>query len=321
MAEQMNKKLTEEKDKSEEADKSEEKEPVETESSKANEEEEVRDKNDETSEEKSEELVEADSEGSDLKDVLLAAVKLKNEPEEESDAAEKPLNLVGIAGGILRKETEQEDEKSNPISLIKIASEIFSTAEHMKSMLMEEKNERMAQRPELSDPEKLEVISNLINILVDLRIDPQFPIPWLLSYSEGIRKLNADTYLKGAFSRWAWNGLMDSKSDPDDLTNIPPASMIQLATDVMTDTELKEDTNKLGDVIDRYTSNLNAAGKLDTDTFAKLSAIVPKNKRNDFDQMTTTLLSLLEKGFFLSSTCFFLTNNILINIINRKNRL
>lgn len=296
MAEQMNKKLTEEKGKSEEAENSEQEEPVETENSKANEEEE--NEKDEASKEKSEEPVEADSESSDLKDVLLAEALPKYEPEGESDAAEKPLNLVAIAGGILSKETEQEDEKSNPISLIKIASEIFSTAEHMKSMLMEEKNERMAQRPELSDPEKLEVISNLINILVDLRIDPQFPIPWLLNYSERIRKLNAETYLKGAFSRWAWNGLTDPKSDPDDLANIPPASMIQLTTDVMADTELKEDANKLGDVIDRYTSNLNAAGKLDADSFAKLSAIVPKNKRNDFDQMTTTLLSLLEKGFF-----------------------
>lgn len=296
MAEQMNKKLTEEKDKSEEAENSEEDESVKTENSKANQEEE--DKKDKTSEEKSEEPVEAEPEGSDLKDVLLATNESKEEPEEESEASEKPLNLVAIAGGVLNKEQADESEKSNPISLIKIASEIFSTAEHMKSMLMEEKNERMAQRPELSEPEKLEVISNLINILVDLRIEPQFPVPWLLNYSENVRKLNADTFLKRAFSRWAWNGLTDPKGDSEDFENIPPASMIQLAADVMADTELKEDVNKLGDVINRYMSYLDAAGKLDVDTFAKLSAIVPKDKRNDFDQMTTTLLSLLEKGFF-----------------------
>ncbi len=319
MAEQMNKKLLEEKENVEEENSKEEKseeksemeELLETENNKSEQENEEENETDEKKTEDQEDKTTgiADSEVSDLKDVLPVKDEpqvencietLKPEPVEEiddqEDLHEKPLNLVHIAGDILNKEKEEP----SPVSLIKIASDIFNTAEQMKKQLMEEKKERLPEKHELSDSDKLEVIKNLMNILVDLRIEPQFPIPWLLSYSENIRKLNADTYLKGAFSRWAWNGLNDSKSDPDELANVAPDSMIQLASDVMADTESQEDVNKLADLIDRYTSNLNAANKLDVQTFEKLSSIVPKEKRNNFDQMTTTLLSLLEKGLFLS---------------------
>lgn len=99
---------------------------------------------------------------------------------------------------------------------------------------------------ELSDEEKLEVIKSLTNVLIDMRLEPHFPIVWLVNYMEALNKLRAESYLKAAFSRWAWNVISEMKGNSSDLVEVPPSSMVQLANDVLNDSDCtKSDINKV----------------------------------------------------------------------------
>jgi hypothetical protein len=82
------------------------------------------------------------------------------------------------------------------------------------------------------DEEKIKILSSLSKTLQDAQINPQFPITWLLFYTNALHQLNADPEVKSAFHKWTWNSLNNIKTSSNELSSIPPSVMIQLAQDV-----------------------------------------------------------------------------------------
>ncbi len=172
---------------------------------------------------------------------------------------EKPLGLIEIVDQVLDSDNKSSDlihigdqiisEKSltvneaalenneiKPINLIGIASNIFSKSNELTSV----------SKSMISDKEKLDIIRNLINIFIDLRIDPEFPISWLLLYAEELNRLNADSYLKSTFIRWCWNALNGLKPNSNELSEMLPSTFIHLVNEVLYDTDTnKNDLNKV----------------------------------------------------------------------------
>lgn len=187
---------------------------------------------------------------------------------------EKPTNLINIAGIIMNK--------SNKTPVDEIASYI-----KYRNTIRD-----LIKKKGLSDVDKLNVISTLTMALVESRIDPQFPISWLLLYSNALINLNAEQDVKTVFNRWLWNSIGDLKNNPhEQLTKIAPEVLIQLASDDNSNFE----NQKLIDFIDRYMVDLDRDNKLDVDTFYKLINATPKESRESFDQPTIILISLLKK--------------------------
>lgn len=56
--------------------------------------------------------------------------------------------------------------------------------------------------------------------------------------------------------------------------------------------------------MDRYINELNNESLLDSDTLLQVASTVPKEKRTNFDELTNVLLSVLEKGKFISISEF-----------------
>ena len=52
--------------------------------------------------------------------------------------------------------------------------------------------------------------------------------------------------------------------------------------------------------MDRYIVDMNAEQRLDVETFQKLAACIPKSKRTNFDDLTSVLLSLMQKDTSLT---------------------
>ena len=156
-------------------------------------------------------------------------------------------NLLNIAGDILvntvKDKDEEEENDSAPSNLIKITGDIFNITGRIEklSQLIPKKTKK-----ELSDKEKLEVIKSLTNVLLDMRVEPQFPIAWLLNYMDVLNKLKVESNVKSAFSRWAWSVISEMKGSSSDLVEVPPSSMVQLSNDVLNDNDwIKSDTNKV----------------------------------------------------------------------------
>lgn len=179
------------------------------------------------------------------KDAIGAQTKgssLNESLEEISDLEdEKTSNLIGMAGDIMRC--------SPPKNLINIANDIFEpeeqrsnlsriTAEVLEADKREEDEEddeevvKVLVRESVSDKEKLNIISELTLTLNELRIDPQFPISWLLLYMNSLQSLEADSLIRSTFNKWTWSGMYDLKSNTKELSSVPPSVMVQLAQDI-----------------------------------------------------------------------------------------
>ena len=147
-------------------------------------------------------------------------------------------NLKDIAGDILA-----EPSHSN---LKNITADILGNSvenDSKKGTNQEPMKAKTKAANLVSDEEKIEVIKNLTTILIDLRIDPQFPLPWLMLYSDFLNNLKAETYLRVAFTHWIWNALTDPKLDSKELIEITPEALIQLANEILLDIDYKNEIN------------------------------------------------------------------------------
>ena len=148
-------------------------------------------------------------------------------------------NLKDIAGDILAE--------PNHSNLKNITADILGNSVENDSKKATNQEQPMRPKPKAANPvsdlEKIEVIKNLTTILIDLRIDPQFPIPWLMLYSDFLNNLKADTYLRVAFTHWIWNALTDTKLDSKELIEITPEALIQLANEILLDIDYKNEIN------------------------------------------------------------------------------
>ena len=168
---------------------------------------------------------------------------------EEVRSNEAPPNLVGIASAILGFQ-EKADSASNliniadeirenekPANLINIASLIMNKhedpVEELASYLKHRHHLRtLIEANGVSEEDKLNFISVVIQALVESRVEPLFPLPWLLIYSSALHSLNADSSIKATFNRWIWASLSDLKNNAHELSTIPPPVIIQLTRDV-----------------------------------------------------------------------------------------
>lgn len=159
---------------------------------------------------------------------------------------EKPKNLIDVAGEIL-------DDNKKPNSLIKVAGEILDKDEPKPKNLIDVAGEILSapkqstsapqiaeliansSKPKASKDEILKVIQSLTNTLDELKIEPQFPLPWLLQYVNKLHELNADPKVKAAFNRWTWNAINDPKNSGVELSDVKPEVMVQMAKDAGAD--------------------------------------------------------------------------------------
>ena len=204
-------------------------------------------------------------------DLLKVASKLNKFKDDDDDddettttqqnrSSSDPISTLNIAIGLMNM-ANKDDDHSMPSNLVNIASDIRGQAStsNLKNIASEVRdNDRSSQQPEeiasyikyrnslrsllekngVSDHDKLNVINVLTNTLVDLHIEPHFPIAWLLMYSNALHNLNADASTKVAFNRWLWASIGDLKNSPQELSKIPPPVIIQLAHDVKNNNEV-----------------------------------------------------------------------------------
>jgi hypothetical protein len=171
--------------------------------------------------------VETESKPTNL--ISMAADILKTEP--------KPTNLINMTGDILNK----DDSKSN---LIKIMEDIVrpndpkSSIDRITSQIIKNANSDDKSNntiPKIKDPshqDKLQIISAITKKLKELRLEPQFPLPWLLNYLNALHNLDADADVKSAFNHWAWDAMHDLKNDSNELGSIPPSVIEHMAADI-----------------------------------------------------------------------------------------
>jgi len=174
----------------------------------------------------------------DLKQVIGEILE-KDRQAEEAETSDDEIvaneNLKGIAGDILTETPRQQDSPSPEVGshLVQIVGEVIGA-------------EESAQEEVLSDADKLQVIKSLADLFIDLRLEPQFQLSWLLAYTQALEKLNADSYLRAAFARWAWTSLAELKAGADELAEVAPEAMVQLAGDMANDYEwFRNDTAKV----------------------------------------------------------------------------
>lgn len=165
------------------------------------------------------------------------------------DRSDKPQNLINMMSDILyssssagskpsssSNQSAQKEDKSDDHTakgnLVKIMSDVLKPEEKPK-----------LQKKNLNDKEKLEVVTDVTKQLKELRIDPPFPMPWLMVYLENLNKLDADDDVKSTFSKWATDALnklnLNNEADTNELSAVDPSVMIKLANDVLS----KDDSN------------------------------------------------------------------------------
>jgi hypothetical protein len=175
---------------------------------------------------------------------------LSNEEQLDKDEdSVKTLNLIKMASDVLLVEENLEkyaEENDKPSNLIAIADDILvdSTETPHNSLSagdILERNDNEIKRTEenlstpgtqLDDKEKLNIIKQLTNIIVELRFDPKFSLSWLQVYLNSLHEIKADAHTKSTFNRWTWNAINDLKGNPQELTAIPPAVMEKMVEDI-----------------------------------------------------------------------------------------
>ena len=212
----------------------------------------------------------------------------KKEEKKEDEA--KPSNIIQMAGDILglkpksddekKAEEEKKDEKkaeeSNPSksNLVSIMSDVLKP-----------KPKPRKERKPLDNPEKLKAITDVTKLLNELKVDPPFPMPWLMLYLNELNNLGADDEVKSAFNRWAWDALQDANANKDDdseLGSVPPSIMIQLANDLAPKEEKDKDKEKEKDKEDKDKDgkeDKDKDGKEDKPAPAKLTS-KPRSDRD-----------------------------------------
>jgi len=158
--------------------------------------------------------------------------------DKQSDDDDDASNLKSIASDILVDVAVvvegEEDNNENRGSLIKIVGDIYKITT---------KQTKIHVQPH---PDKLQVISTLTNIFIDLRIEPQLTLAWLLAYTTALNNLNADKYLTTAFVRWAWTALTELNTNSNELGLLAPNDMVMLTNSVCNDLDwFKNDTPKV----------------------------------------------------------------------------
>ena len=174
-------------------------------------------------------------------DILRVSNKFEklvdDSPDEIDDENSSPVNLIGIADAVL-------NENKKPLNLINIADDILVS-------------KTATPKLQLSNEEKLDIITNLTNTIVELRFDPKFPISWLLIYLNTLHDLNADSSLKSIYNRWTWTAINDLKSNSQELSAIPPSLMIKMVQDISAyDDVSNNEYEKV--IIIKIETNLNA---------------------------------------------------------------
>lgn len=159
---------------------------------------------------------------SNASNLIKIAGDVLTKEQNHSDAS----NLIKIAGDILK---EEQEESNKPVNLINIAGDVLNQAATNSKI-----NEVPSIKIQLSDEDKLKMISNLASTVVELRFEPKFPISWLLVYLNALNELNADPSLRSIFNRWTWNAISDLKNNPRELTAIAPSTMIKMVQDLST---------------------------------------------------------------------------------------
>ena len=181
--------------------------------------------------------------------MVIGLMNLVNKDDEEKVSAS---NLINIAEQVRSNENKPSNNliniasdirgQSSTSNLKNIAGEVRDGDKHsyqkqpdeeLASFIKYRNNLRdLLNKNGASDQDKLNVISLLTNTLVDMRIEPNFPISWLLLYTNALHQMNGDAVTKAAFNKWLWASIGDLKNNPQELSKIPPPVMIQLAHDV-----------------------------------------------------------------------------------------
>jgi hypothetical protein len=202
--------------------------------------------------------------------IASAILNIKKGTADSDDHEEEtPTNLVQIAGEILKSEEKAANSEADkkPDNLISMASDILgekpksNLSSILTDILGKEKNslredisaivgvqntlkKLIKPKTDLSNEDKLNVITVLTKTLTELRTEPHFPISWLLLYTNELHNLNAEPEIKSAFNKWTWSALNNLKNNSKELSSIPPAVMAQLAKDVSAKND-KHDTTKV----------------------------------------------------------------------------
>ena len=181
--------------------------------------------------------------------MVIGLMNLANNDDEEKVSAS---NLISIAEQVRSNENKPSNNLINIASDIRgqpstsnlknIAGEVRDGDKHshqkqpdeeLASYIRYRNNLRdLLNKNGASDQDKLNVISLLTNTLVDMRIEPNFPISWLLLYTNALHQMNGDAVTMAAFNKWLWASIGDLKNNPQELSKIPPPVMIQLTHDV-----------------------------------------------------------------------------------------
>jgi len=151
-------------------------------------------------------------------------------------------------------EVETNDESLNHNKTIsEILEETYQEPDNLKSIagdiLVEASSKpsrKTAKNSNLSDSEKVQIIKSLADLFIDLRLEPQFQLKWVLAYTQALKKLKADSYLRLAFARWSWTSLAEAKTGADELAEVEPNAVLQLADEMANDHDwFKNDTAKV----------------------------------------------------------------------------
>ena len=84
----------------------------------------------------------------------------------------------------------------------------------------------------VSNADKLEAVRTLTGTLNELRVEPQFALPWLLTYLNGLQAHEADEATTAAFSKWAWAAFSEPSAAHADLSGVPAPVMVRFAHDI-----------------------------------------------------------------------------------------
>ena len=137
-------------------------------------------------------------------------------------SALKPNSLIDV----MREVMSSEKKSAN---LLKIASQIMG---RMPSN--NDASSSPTQQQDNAGAEALPIVEKLVNTLADLRIETDFPIPWLFTYVDAMHRLGADPRVKLAFHNWIWSALQSEPSEHN-LSAIRPSVMGEMLKTVTHD--------------------------------------------------------------------------------------
>ena len=151
-----------------------------------------------------------------------------------------------------KEDPNQTEEEEVYLGLKQVVSAILEKnhpqSEHLKSIASDILIDitTATTKPHLTDSDKLHVIKSLADLFIDLRLEPQFQLKWLLAYIQVLERLKADSYLRSAFARWAWTALAEVKVSADELAEVEPDDVVKLAHEIAADYDwFKNDTAKV----------------------------------------------------------------------------